>query len=107
MSSLVIPSALFVLLSPGLLVQLPGSLRPTMRTSTQSVLIHTLVFMASFWMIAKGMGLALTKADLVVPTLLFLLLSPHYTTNFNTIILRALAFAVIFALLRKVFPQYY
>jgi hypothetical protein len=105
--SLVIPTALFVLLSPGLLVQLPGSLRPTMRTSSQSVLIHTLVFMAVYWFIAKAMGLALTKADLVVPTILFLLLSPHYTTNFNTVILRAVAFAVIFALLRKVFPQYY
>jgi hypothetical protein len=105
--SLVIPTALFVLLSPGLLVQLPGSLRPTMRTSSQSVLIHTLVFMATYWFIAKAMGLALTKADLVVPTILFLLLSPHYTTNFNTVILRAVAFAVIFALLRKVFPQYY
>ncbi len=105
--SLVIPTALFVLLSPGLLVQLPGSLRPTMRTSSQSVLIHTLVFMATYWFIAKAMGLALTKADLVVPTILFLLLSPHYTTNFNTVILRAVVFAVIFALLRKVFPQYY
>ena len=105
--SLVIPSALFVLLSPGLLVQLPKSLGPTMRTSSQSVLVHSLVFMASYWAIAKAMGLVLTKADLIVPTLLFLMLSPHYTTDFNTIIVRALAFAVIFALLRKVFPQYY
>jgi hypothetical protein len=105
--SVLIPSILFVALSPGLLLQLPNSFRPTMRTSSQSVLIHSMVFMASYYGIAKALGISLTKADLIVPTLLFLLVNPHSATDFNTIILRSLVFAIIFALLRKLFPQYY
>ena len=105
--SLILPTLLFVLLSPGLLVQLPGSFGPTMRTSSQSVIVHSLVFMALYWAITKAMGIAVTKADLIVPTLLFLMISPHSTTDFNTIAMRAVVFAVIFALLRKLFPQYY
>lgn len=98
---------LFVVLSPGLLVQLPGSLHPTMRTSSQSVIIHSLVFMATYYALTKAMGITVTKADLIVPTLLFLVISPHSTTSFNAIAARAVLFALIFALLRKLFPQYY
>lgn len=105
--SLILPTLLFVLLSPGLLVQLPGSFHSTMRTSSQSVLVHSLVFMSLMWAITKAMGIAMTKADLVVPTVLFLLVSPHGSTDFNTIVMRAVLFAIIFALLRKLFPQYY
>jgi hypothetical protein len=105
--SVILPTIMFVLLSPGLLVQLPESTRPTMRTSSQSVLVHSLVFMALYYAATKALGVAVTKADLIVPTLLFLLVSPHSTTSFNAIIVRAVAFALIFAILRKLFPQYY
>ena len=106
--SLVIPTLLFALISPGLILQLPSTQLHTMKTSNQSVAIHALVFMAAYWAIAKGLGIALTKADLAVPTLLFLLVSPHgSTTSLNSILTRALVFAVIFALLRKFFPQFY
>ena len=106
--SLVVPTLLFVLLSPGLLLQLPSTKLHTLQTTNQSVVIHALVFMAAYWAIAKGLGIALTKADLVVPAVLFLLVSPHgSTTSLNAVVVRALVFAVIFALLRKLFPQYY
>ena len=106
--SLAIPTLLFVLLSPGLILQLPSTKLQTFQTSNQSVAIHALVFMAAYWAIAKSLGIVLTKADLVVPTVLFLLVSPHgFTTSLNAIVVRALVFAVIFALLRKLFPQFY
>ena len=106
--SLVIPTLLFALLSPGLILQLPSTKLHTLHTSNQSVAIHALVFMAAYWAIAKGLGIALTKADLVVPAVLFLIVSPHgSTTSLNAILTRALVFAVIFALLRKFFPQFY
>ncbi len=89
--SIAIPVTLFVLLSPGLLFR-------------QSAVIHTMIFMATYWAVAKAMGVALSKADLVVPTVLFFLLSPPGGVgDLNTIILRALIFAIIFALVRKYF----
>jgi hypothetical protein len=106
--SLVVPTLLFVLLSPGLLLQLPSTKLHTLQTTNQSVAIHALVFMAAYWAIAKALGIALTKADLVVPAVLFLIVSPHgSTTSLSAVVTRALVFAVIFALLRKLFPQYY
>ncbi len=88
--SIAIPVTLFVLLSPGLLFR-------------QSAVIHTMIFMATYWAVAKAMGVALSKADLVIPTVLFFLLSPPSGGDLNTIILRALVFAIIFALVRKYF----
>ena len=108
MSLVAIPTLLFILLNPGLILQLPSTQIGTGKTSNMSLGIHALVFMAAYWAIAKGLGLTLAKADLLVPAMLFLLVSPHGdTTSLNVIVVRALVFAVIFALLRKFFPQYY
>ena len=119
-----IPVSLFMALSPGLLLQLPDTTKiSTMETSRCSVLFHAMVFMIAYRVLAsKIFGLILTPADLIVPTVLFMALSPGMLltlpasskgvfasgqTNVSAILTHALVFAVIFALLRKNFPQYY
>lgn len=114
------PAALFALLSPGLLLQLPDTLKlNTMQTSTQSVIFHALVFVLVYSMVAKSMGLVLKQTDLIVPGILFFLLSPGVLLSFPqeglrpgqtsmvSILTHALVFAIVFASLRKFFPQYY
>jgi hypothetical protein len=68
------------------------------------------------------MGLVLTKTDLIVTTVLFLALSPGLLltlppgsggvlksgqTSISAALTHAVVFAVVFALLRKQFPQFY
>jgi hypothetical protein len=68
------------------------------------------------------MGLVLTKSDLLVTTTLFILLSPGILlsippgskglfmsgqTSLTSAMVHTLVFALVFALLRKQFPQYY
>lgn len=125
------PAALFALLSPGLLLQLPdrvpgrdalaNALR-TLKTSNASVLFHAGVFLVMYNMIARAMGMVLTRNDLIVTTALFIILSPGLLltlpsgqggvfmsgqTSMQAIMLHALVFAVVFALLRKQFPRFY
>lgn len=122
------PAALFAVLSPGLLLQLPdripgrnslaNSLR-TMKTSNAAVLFHAGVFLVMYNLIARSMGLVLTRNDLIVTTALFIILSPGLLltlppgqfmsgqTSMQAIIMHTLVFAVVFALLRKQFPQFY
>lgn len=125
------PAALFAVLSPGLLLQLPdripgrnslaNSLR-TMKTSNAAVLFHAGVFLVLYNLVARSMGLVLTRNDLIVTTALFIILSPGLLltlppggggvlmsgqTSMQSIILHTLVFAVVFALLRKQFPQFY
>lgn len=122
------PAALFAVLSPGLLLQLPdripgrnslaNSLR-TMKTSNAAVLFHAGVFLVLYNLIARSMGLVLTRNDLIVTTALFIILSPGLLltlppgqfmsgqTSMQAIIMHTLVFAVVFALLRKQFPQFY
>lgn len=119
-----IPVSLFMALSPGLVLQLPDTKKLcTMETSGSSVMFHALVFMLAYRILAsKIFGLVLTSADLIVPTALFMALSPGMLltlpasskgpfisgqTSVAAILTHALVFAVIFALLRKNFPQYY
>ena len=109
------PSALFLLLTPGLLLQLPDTTKLfTMKTSQNSVLFHALVFMLAYRVVSKLMKLTLTPADLVVPTVLFVLLSPGMFLTvpgkgprINAVLVHTLVFAIVFAFLRKTFPQFY
>lgn len=118
------PAFLFALLSPGMLVQLPAPLQDiasgkafmTGSTDAQSVYFHALVFLIVYKLIARQMGLVLTKTDLMVTTLLFVVLSPGMllslppgggATGQAKVLVHTLVFAVIFALLRKQFPSYY
>lgn len=119
-----IPAALFVALSPGLLLTTDGkSVTFTNgKTSQTAIFFHALVFFMIYSVIARVMGLVVTKADLLVTTTLFLALSPGLLltlppgsggvfrsgeTSPQSVVLHALVFAIIFASLRRQFPQFY
>jgi hypothetical protein len=119
-----IPTALFALLSPGLVLELPKTTNYlfTGHTSRQSVLFHALVFLIIYKLVARLYGIALRPTDLVVPTVLFMLLSPGMLltippssggvfvsgqTSVTAVVVHSLVFAIVFAFLRKTFPQYY
>tara|TARA_R110002074_G_scaffold8841_4_gene35788 strand:- start:1609 stop:1998 length:390 start_codon:yes stop_codon:yes gene_type:complete len=119
-----IPTALFALLSPGLLLELPkrANFLLTGHTSRQAVLFHALVFLIIYKLVARLYGIALRPTDLVIPTVLFMLLSPGMLltippssgglfmsgqTSVASVLAHSVVFAVVFAFLRKTFPQYY
>ena len=128
-SKVSIPAALFAILSPGLLLQLPDKLPfrnanafSSMQTSQLSVFVHACVLVLVYHLVAGQVGLVLTKTDLVVIGSLFLLLSPGMLltlppgsggifvsgqTSLISIGVHTLVFAVVFAFLRTTFPQYY
>ena len=109
------PSALFLALTPGLLLQFPDTTKLfTMKTSQNSVLVHALVFMLVYRSVACVMKMPLTPADLVVPAVMFVLLSPGLLLSIPAkgphiyaMLVHTLVFAVAFAFLRKTFPQFY
>ncbi len=111
---LIVPTALFILLSPGFLLSLPSTNIASMTTSSMSVFIHALVLILVYWSLAKTkvLPVSLTKADLLVPATLFILLSPTILpifkkTGLNEILISAVLFFLVFGSIRKVFPQYY
>ena len=118
-----VPAALFALLSPGLLLSLPSTNVGSMRTGNLPVLIHALVLVLVYWALVnfKILKVSLTKADLIVPAVLFLLLSPGMllsippnggiwmtkTTSVPSIAVHTAVFILVFSLLRQKFPQVY
>jgi hypothetical protein len=119
-----IPAALFLALSPGVLVTTAGKNVKFMnrKTNQMAVFFHALVFFLVYSLVAKAMGLVLTKTDLLVTTSLFLALSPGLLltlppgsggvfrsgqTSLPAVLTHAIVFAVVFALLRRQFPQFY
>ena len=119
-----IPAALFLALSPGVLVTTAGKNVKFMngKTSQMAIFFHALVFFLVYSLIAKAMGIVLTKTDMLVTTSLFLALSPGLIltlppgsggalmsgqTSIPAAVTHAVVFAVVFALLRRQFPQYY
>ena len=118
------PALLFALLSPGMLVQLPapldeitsGKVLFTSKTDQSSVFFHALVFLIVYKLLSAQMGVKLTKGDLLVPTALFVALSPGMLltippgvgkTGQAQVLVHTMVFAVVFAFLRKQFPQFY
>jgi len=119
-----IPAALFLALSPGFLLSTDGkkvSFEKNL-TGRSYVLFHSLVFFLAFALIAKQLKIILTKTDLIVTTLLFIALSPGMLltipsekggffkpdgTSFSSQLVHTLVFALVFAILRKQFPQFY
>jgi len=106
---IIIPVVLFFMLSPTIF-------------SFENVAIRTALFIPAYWIIARYIGTTLTKADLIVPSVLFLLLSPGVLltippgksglfrsseTTFNAIIVHGLVMGAAFMVLRRQFPQYY
>ena len=119
-----IPAALFLALSPGVLVTTAGKNVKFMnrKTNQMAIFFHALVFFLVYSLVAKAMGLVLTKTDLLVTTSLFLALSPGLLltlppgsggvfrsgqTSLPAALTHAIVFAVVFALLRHQFPQFY
>jgi hypothetical protein len=119
-----IPAALFLALSPGVLVTTAGKNIKFMnrKTNQMAIFFHALVFFLVYSLVAKAMGLVLTKTDLLVTTTLFLALSPGLLltlppgsggvfrsgqTSLPAALTHAIVFAVVFALLRRQFPQFY
>ncbi len=117
-----IPATLFALLSPGLLLQLPGTKFQSGLTSRTSVLFHMFVFIVIYSIVARLLKIVLTPADLIVTAVLFAILSPGMLltlppgsngvfmsgqTGVAPVFLHTLVFALVFALLRKQFPAVY
>jgi hypothetical protein len=116
-----IPAALFLALSPGMVLRTNGSKLSfgKMGTDQMSIFFHALVFFLVYSLIAKAMGIALTKTDLLVTTALFIALSPGLLltvppiefmsgkTSHAAILTHTVVFALVFALLRNQFPQFY
>ncbi|KAL2632500.1 hypothetical protein R1flu_003979 [Riccia fluitans] len=59
-ASLIIAVILFVVLSPGLLLQIPGEERPVEftnnRTSISSIIVHAIVFALVFYLLQLAFG---------------------------------------------------
>lgn len=118
-----IPALLFALLSPGILLALPSLKLASGQMNIPAVLIHALVLALVYWLIAtKVLKLSLTPLDLIVPAVLFVLLSPGVLltlppksggvwmsrqTGPLPVAVHTLVFATVFAFLRSTFPQYY
>mgnify|MGYP001969619309 FL=1 len=119
-----IPAALFLALSPGILLRTDGTSIKFRNglTGRTAVMFHALVFFLVYSLIAKAMGLVLSRTDLVVTTVLFLALSPGMLltlppgskgvfmsgqTSPASALMHTIVFALVFALLRKQFPKYY
>lgn len=104
------PALLFAVLSPGLLLALPRGAG----LLTQAA-VHAVVLAIVYWAIAKFvLKVSLTTTDLVVPALLFVLLTPGVLLAIPggagkglQVGVHTLVFAILFALLRSFFPQYY
>ena len=73
-----IPAALFLALSPGVLVTPTGTKVAIAngKTSQAAIMFHALVFFLVYSLVAKAMKIVLTRTDLLVTTALFILLSP-------------------------------
>ena len=125
-SKVLIPSILFTILSPGMLLQLPDKLPGrnanaimSRQMSKTSVVFHAAVFAVVYKLVARQMGLPLVNNDIIIPTILFILLSPGLllslpstkvasgVTSVTSVLIHAVVFAVVFAFLRKQFPKYY
>lgn len=108
LAKVVVPVVLFNMLSPGVIFELPGNKLASMRTSPLAVFFHAHIFILVYWLVAKAMGLQLTKADLIVPAIMFALLSPWSgEVDFTEVLSRSILFGILFAILRRKFPQYY
>lgn len=119
------PAVLFALLTPGLLLALP-SLRLFPGTGyygLPTVLIHALVLALVYYTLARFvLRISLRPADLFIPALLFVLLTPGVAltippgsrgvfasgqSSLAAVGVHTLVFALAFSGLRTTFPAYY
>jgi hypothetical protein len=107
------PAILFALLSPGLLL----------RVGPNPLIMHALVLSLVYYLIAKFvLKVTLRPADLIVPALLFIALTPGvlltlppgsrgvFRSGQSSLIavgVHTLVFALVFSFMRKSFAKYY
>lgn len=112
------PALLFAVLSPGILLALPKGQSLLVQAAT-----HALVLAIVYWAISTYVTkVSLMPADLIMPALLFIALTPGILltlppgssgvfrsgqTSGSAVAVHTLVFAIAFASLRSVFPQYY
>lgn len=113
-----LPAVLFAVLSPGMLLALPSGAGLLVQA-----VFHALVLSLVYWAIAKFvLKISLTTADLFVPAMLFVLLTPGLLltippkngglllsgqSSAMAVGAHTLVFALLFAFLRGQYPQYY
>lgn len=113
-----VPAILFAVLSPGMLLALPKGAGLLVQA-----VVHALVLTFVYWAIAKFvLKISLTQADLIVPAVLFVLLTPGLLltippknaglflsgqTSPAAVGAHTLVFALLFAFMRGQFPRYY
>ena len=104
-----VPTILFALLSPGLLLSLP----PGAGFLTQ-VLFHSLVFALLSWVIINFVfKFTTTLADLIVPVILFIALTPGVILSLPAgggmvpVMVHAVVFSIVWATTRGLFPRFY
>lgn len=115
-----LPAILFVLLSPGLILSLPSKAIHSMATSPKSVAIHGALLALGLHLFGKyRAGVQLNKYDLLVPALLFIVLSPGLlfqlppgawqsgSTSLASIAVHALLFALLYSWLRVKYADKY
>ena len=119
------PAILFGLLTPGLLLALP-SLRPFPGVGFygfQTIVTHAVVLSLVYYLVARFLlRISLKPLDLVVPVILFVLLTPGVLltlppssagvfmsrqSSLPAVGVHTLVFAILFAFLRGQFPRMY
>lgn len=120
------PAVLFALLTPGLLLALPATRRFMPGTGyygISTVLVHAIVLSLVYYVVARFLlRVSLKPADLMVPAVLFVLLTPGVLltippgsaglfmsgqSSLPAVGLHTLVYAVVFAFLRSSFPSAY
>lgn len=99
------PALLFAVLSPGLLLTVGGR---------SALYVHAVVLALALFVIYKYvLKRSFTTADLIVPALIFIALTPGVLLTLppgggaSAVAVHTLVFAILFALLRSVFPRFY
>jgi hypothetical protein len=118
------PAILFALLSPGVILSLPSlRLFPGTSSNIRAVLLHAIILALIYYFIASFvLKISLRPADLVVPAILFIILSPGILltippgrrgvfmsgqSSVTAVGVHTLVFALLFSFLRGQFPNYY
>lgn len=113
-----VPALLFAVLSPGMLLALPAGAPLHVQAA-----VHATVLTVLYWVLAKFvLKVSLTTADLMVPAALMVLLTPGVLltlppgsagvfrsgqTSPMAVGAHTLVFAILFALMRTNFSEYY
>ena len=104
-----VPALLFALLSPGLFTSFPPG-----RSLLIQAGFHAFIFSILDYIILKYVTkVTVTKADLIMPMVLFVLLTPHlifslpHDGGLTPVAVHATLFAILFAVIRGLFPEYY